>query len=120
MGQQATIQAAVSNAFNGLGDLKQLITHRAISGTTYDPGTGEVTPTTVEQPNVPAVFTEYATREIDGTTIVSGDIALLIPTTSLNVTPKVDDIFVDGTDEWRVVNLMIDPANALWTIQVRR
>ncbi len=68
------------------------------------------------------IIDDYKDDEIDGTSIKAGDRRILIiaGTLSSDVVPKANwKVSIEGTEDYRVVDAMRDPAAATWTLQVR-
>lgn len=72
---------------------------------------------------VSVVFEEYSTQSIDGINIHAGDRKALVPVLNLPIVPSSQDmaqVLEEGV--WRdysVIDKSTDPADSLWTIQMR-
>ena len=119
MGLKETIQAAVQSGLKGLGNLQPNLTYQAAGTPSYNATTGASSVTTTSY-TVPGTFAAYRKDEIDGQVIRPEDQKCLIGALALPVTPTVNDQIVNGTETWLVVGVRIDPAGALWVLQVRR
>lgn len=104
------------------------ITYRHASGArSYDPVTGTTTGTTTDYV-VQAVFTAYSRKDKDANfqsakriPIEFGDVKCLIAYADLPITPSMEDVVIDGTAQWSVVEQGIDPTGrALHTFQLRQ
>jgi len=130
MGMREEIQAELAEAFDdpdGLADaVKPVAGSRGVKGG-YDPGIGGTVPASTIQYAGRGVFGSYLAKEIDGTRIQTEDVKLLViqnelfegqagAVTDAPATPKIGDQ-VSG---YRVLNVSEDPAQATWTIQLRK
>ncbi|MEN5036888.1 hypothetical protein [Pseudomonas sp. TWI929] len=124
------IQADLAEAFDdpdGLADaVRPVAGSRTVKGD-YDPNLGGATPTTAIRYSGRGVFDNYQAQEIDGSRIQTEDVKLLVlqnemfeeqagVVTETPATPKIGDQ-VSG---FRVLNVSEDPAQATWTIQLRK
>lgn len=130
MGMREELQAELAEAFDdqdGLADaVKPVVGSRTVKGG-YDPETGGTVPASTIHYAGRGVFGSYLTKEIDGTRIQTEDVKLLVlqnelvlavdgsPSETLT-TPKIGDQ-VSG---YRALNVSEDPAQATWTIQLRK
>lgn len=119
MGLKDQIQQAVRSGLAALGDLQESLTYRAAGVPSYNATTGAPSVGTTDHA-VRGTFVRYRRDEIDGDAIRREDQKCLIGATSLPVTPTLNDTIVRGSETWAVVGIAIDPAGALWTLQVRR
>jgi archaellum component FlaF (FlaF/FlaG flagellin family) len=122
MGLKETIQNAATTAFSAIGNLAEVVTYVQVSARQqeYSPTTGVVDALSLKHSGVDALFTEYSAREIDGSVIKPKDNKVLIPGNEVTFTPKQGDMIERASSEvWRVVNVEIDPAEALWQLQCR-
>lgn len=119
MGLKETIQQAVKSGLAGLDNLQGTVTYRAAGTPSYNATTGASTLTMTDY-TVPATFARYRKEDIDGDAIRPEDQKCLIGATHLAVTPTLNDTIVNGATTWVVQGAQIDPAGALWVIQVRR
>ena len=120
---QDKINAKVPKAFDGkLSDAVRPFTgSREIAGE-YDPVTGSSTTTVAYSGR--GVFSGYSVQEVDDQHIRRTDVKLsgvlqnelILDADQAPATPKVDDT-IDGM---LVINVGQDPAEATWTIQLRR
>lgn len=118
MGLRSEIQADLAQAFNtDLADAVQPFTgSRTITGT-YDPVTDTTTGDQVIKYTGRGVFTEYTIKEVDALTVLITDTKLIALQNEVDELPQVDDT-VNGV--FRVVNVGADPADASYTLQLRR
>ena len=90
---------------------------------TYNPATDTITGASTTDVSVIAVFTDFEQDEIDGTLIVRGDKKAVIAAGSLNSPPENNDILIDGSDQYRIVQLMaVQPGDTalIYKVQVRK
>ena len=130
MGMREEIQADLAEAFDdpdGLADaVRPVAGSRTIKGG-YDPEIGGTGPASTIHYTGRGVFGSYLAKEIDGTRIQTEDVKLLMLQNELvlavdgspsetTATPKIGDQ-VSG---YRALNVSEDPAQATWTIQLRK
>lgn len=130
MGMREELQADLAEAFDdpdGLADaVRPVAGSRTVKGG-YDPGIGGTVPASTFHYAGRGVFGSYVANEIDGTRIQTEDVKLLVlqnelfegqagAVTDVPAAPKIGDQ-VSG---YRVLNVSEDPAQATWTIQLRR
>lgn len=119
MGIRESIQKAVAGGLDALGNLQDTIQYNSAGTTTYNATTGSsTTPMTTQ--TVKGQFVRYKMKEIDGDAIRIEDQKCLIGATVLTVEPTLNDTITRGSQLWVVQGATIDPAGALWVIQVRR
>lgn len=130
MGMREELQAELSEAFDdpdGLADtVKPVAGSRTVKGG-YDPEIGGTVPASTFHYAGRGVFGSYLAKEIDGSRIQTEDVKLLLlqnelfegqagALTGVPAAPKIGDQ-VSG---YRALNVSEDPAQATWTIQLRR
>jgi hypothetical protein len=129
MGMREELQAELAEAFDdpaGLGDAIKPVEGSRKSSPVYDPSTGTTTGGTVTYSGR-GMFGSYLAKEIDGSLIQTTDEKLLILQSELFVSvggaptptpaePKIGDT-LGGK---RVLNVSQDPAEATWTVQLRK
>jgi hypothetical protein len=129
MGMREEFQAELAEAFDdpdGLADAVKPVEGSRKSTPVYDPSTGTTTGGTITYTGR-GVFGSYLAQEIDGSLIQTTDEKLLILQSELFVSvdgaptptpaePKIGDT-VGGK---RVLNVSQDPAEATWTVQLRK
>jgi hypothetical protein len=89
----------------------------------YNADTDTMDGGTVSDVSVKVLFTEYRQNEIDNTIILRGDKKILIADAALGFAPQHNDIIVDGTDHYKVINLStVQPGDTplLYKLQVRK
>ena len=99
-------------------DVSQDITIQRVSGA-YDDEAG-VVDDIVTEVEVRGIVGPYSENQIDGVSILNGDIRMLIAVNSLSQPPALqnDLLIVDGV-EYKVVGISLDAARAVWRIQLR-
>lgn len=130
MGMREELQAELAEAFDdpvGLADaVKPVAGSRTVKGG-YDPEIGGTVPASTIHYTGRGVFGSYLAKEIDGTRIQTEDVKLLVlqnelfegqagAVTDVPAAPKIGDQ-VSG---YRALNVSEDPAQATWTIQLRK
>ncbi|UVL26820.1 hypothetical protein [Pseudomonas donghuensis] len=130
MGMREEIQAELAEAFSdpdGLADaVKPVVGSRTIKGS-YDPEIGGTAPATTIRYTGRGVFGSYLAKEIDGSRIQTEDVKLLVLQSELfeeqggqvSETPAAPKIG-DQVSGYRALNVSEDPAQATWTIQLRK
>lgn len=125
------IAALVKTAFTTVGSsvdgVVRTVTYRAAGAQVYNPTTGANATTFTDFP-VPAIFVGYSRKEKETDfqnsrrqTIEFGDQKVLIAYSDLPLSPSMEDVFLDGTSTWRVINHSLDPTGkGLHTFQVRQ
>ncbi|MCO7515713.1 hypothetical protein NJF44_10680 [Pseudomonas guariconensis] len=130
MGMREELQADLAEAFDdldGLADAVRPVTGSRIVNGGYDPEIGGTVPASTIHYSGRGVFGSYLVKEIDGSRIQTEDVKLLVlqnelfeeqggAATEMPATPKIGDQ-VSG---YRVLNVTEDPAQATWTIQLRK
>lgn len=130
MGMREELQAELAEAFDdpdGLADaVKPVAGSRTLKGG-YDPEIGGTVPASTINYAGRGVFGSYLAKEIDGSRIQTEDVKLLVlqnelfegqagAVTDVPALPKIGDQ-VNG---YRALNVSQDPAQATWTIQLRK
>ncbi|KAB5626281.1 hypothetical protein F7234_03865 [Pseudomonas putida] len=130
MGMREELQAELAEAFDdpeGLADaVKPVAGTRTIKGG-YDPAIGGTVPASTLHYTGRGVFGSYLAKEIDGSRVQTEDVKLLVlqnelfegqagAVTDAPAAPKIGDQ-VSG---YRALNVSEDPAQATWTVQLRK
>lgn len=130
MGMREEIQADLAEAFDdpdGLADaVKPVAGTRTVKGD-YDAEIGGTAPASTIRYSGRGVFGSYLAKEIDGSRIQTEDVKLLVLqnelfeeqaglVTEAPASPKIGDQ-ISG---YRTLNVSEDPAQATWTIQLRK
>ncbi len=115
MGIREDVQRDIAEAFDtDLADAVRAFTLTRVTGTGYDPLTGDETQTT-DTFDSRGVFGGFKTEQVDNQHILATDEELTVLQNELDTTPEIGD---DITGK-RVMNVWADPAGATWTIQLR-
>ena len=126
MGIRDDLQADIAEAFDGdLADAVNSFTGSYQTAGTYDPITETTTGSTVTYSGR-GVLASYVLNRIDGVNILHGDLKLIALVNEVTDKPAVDHIItapdlVKGTSQtYKVITVKTDPAQASYTIQLRR
>ena len=119
MSLKGVFQNAAQTINRAFGDVPRDVVYYSRSSTVYDASTG--VPTVVEAATSTSAFIlEFSERD-DGFDVQAGDRKLLIAgldLPSIRAKPH-DQVQVDGFGMMTVVDARIDPADAMWELQVR-
>ncbi|HCB0413113.1 TPA: glutamate 5-kinase [Klebsiella pneumoniae] len=126
MGIRDKIQTKVAKAFDTkLADAVNDFTGSYVIKTGWDPVTetgGETQVTYTGR----GVLSKYSLNRIDGVNILHGDLKLTALTNEVTDKPKVDhiitapDLVAGGQQRYKVITAGTDPAQAAYSIQLRR
>jgi hypothetical protein len=120
MGLKDTIQQAVKSGLQALDDLREAIEYHQAGTPGYNATSGAVTTSSTPYSAL-GTFVRYQKREVDGVVIRPEDQKLLLaPDQIPAVTPTLNDWVERGSQTWVVQAVGIDPAGALWVLQVRQ
>jgi len=118
---RSQVQTLLSRALATFGDAREDVTYQG-SGGTYDP----LTETTMEAPGALSLenvlFTDFRVDQIDNVTVLSKDKQVIVA--GLGLDPSV--FVIEGTftrsngEVWRIINLRLDPAGAIFLLHVRQ
>lgn len=119
------IQDAIQQGLGTLRDpdlgIQTLCTYRSVGVPSYVPSTGVITATPTSYTSVPAIFTSFSRREIDGEAVREEDQRAIIATLDLTPVPTVNDTIVRADSSvWSIIGIAQDPAGAAWVLHVRR
>lgn len=122
MGLRDTVQNAAKTAISAVGDIAKSVTYVSMSKqSAYDPSSGDVWLEGTSYSDVSVIFAEFSAKEIDGEKIRATDEKALIAAKGFTPTPKIGDrIHKSSTDHWQVMDKDVDPAGALWVLQMRK
>lgn len=121
-------QAAFDALAASAPDTVRIVSYEATGAQTYNAATDTLTNVKTTYIGVSAVMTGYSRkeREVDFQSsrrqlIEAGDMKCLIPYKALPITPSMEDIIIDGSTRWRIVEHSLDPTGvSLHTFQLRR
>ena len=122
MGLAEVVQRAAKSAFVAIGNIPRTCTYTSVGTPVYNPATGTYSGGPTAYPGLTILFEDYTAREIQesGGTIVSSDMKLSIPNINLVPVPKITDTITDPDSVvWRIENINLDAARALYSFQVR-
>jgi hypothetical protein len=121
MGLKEAFQKAAAVAFNAAGNVKISVIYSSNPNPDYNPSTGVVDEEETHHPNINAIREDYAFDDIDDVNVKPEDIKLMILYADLSISLHKDQDYVtiNGV-RWGVINWQIDPADAVWTIQIRQ
>lgn len=128
MGLKEAFKAAAQAAFSAAGNVKTTISFTSVSDPTYNPANGGVTWNNTTYSNIDVILDEYSNREIDANpsgsregnrAVLPGDKKVYILYDDLTPTPKANDYVTISGQNWTVVGTYVDPAQAMWQLQVR-
>ncbi len=120
MGLRETFQKAARTAIQAFGDVGVSSNYQSYSTATYNASAGTYTPTYSTVAGVTIIFADFTIEEIDNVEIKANDKKALIAALDIStVTPAAEDLIIQGGKTWEVVSAKVDPADALWQIQVR-
>jgi len=123
MSLRETFQKAAQTAFNAAGNVPVEVRYDSYVTATSNISTGAVE-ARHERYLVSVIFEAYSDRLVDGVKVMSGDKKVMIPALNLPASPTTrDQIQVLENGIWKkhtVKDSDIDPAGALWVLQMRR
>ena len=119
MGLRETFQKAAQVGMKVAGNVPIAVVYRSISGDpTYNPATGTVTEFEVAY-KVNMLFDLNLSEDVKNIALDHNEKLGYIAVKDLGTTPKTDDrVEIDYVD-WTVVDVMTDPADALWILRIK-
>ncbi len=121
MGLRDAIQNAVNSAIIATGDIAVSTTYETFGSTTYNASAGTNVTTRVTTGNVSVIFDMFRIDQIDGVNVKPEDkLALVAQKQIPGITPGINDRILEGTVVWQVQRVNVDPAGAMWQLQVRK
>lgn len=125
MSLKSTFQNAAQAAIKAFSDVREEVTYRAWSSTTYNLDTREVTVTPTEK-KLKGIWEDFTTDEIDNVNVLVQDRLFILSGKDFTdmfgsgTAPHPLDQIQRGSDErWQVVRIERDPADASYALQVR-
>ena len=119
MGLKEAFQKAATIAFNAAGNVKTEVVYSSNPNPSYNPSTGVVVESETSY-TINAIREDYKFDDIDNVNIKPEDIKLLVLYSELSILlAEKDYVTMNGT-RWNVVNWQLDPADVVWTIQIRQ
>ena len=114
-------QTEVQKNFPSFGNIRAAVDYTSLASSDYNPTLGTVVEVVNStQNNVYMIFTSYKLNDVDGQMVNINDQKALCPVLDLGAIPSDIDYLIKDTVRWNVRNVQTDPANAMWTLQVRR
>tara|TARA_Y100000310_G_scaffold160700_1_gene160533 strand:- start:769 stop:1137 length:369 start_codon:yes stop_codon:yes gene_type:complete len=121
MGLQNTFKSAAQSIVTSFGDVAASTVYASFSSTTYNASAGTQTAVYSSTAGVKVIFDKFELAKIDNINIKPEDKKALIPAKNISaITPKPNDQIRASGVVWNVVNVVTDPASALWECQVRK
>ena len=112
-------KAAIA-AFTAAGDVKRSVTYRSMTSSAgYNPTTGTVTGLYTDY-SVEMIIVRVSAQEVGLGIVKTNDQWALIPQFSLTPVPQINDLIVEDSEEWKIVQIKDDGAEALWKFLVRK
>lgn len=112
----------LSVAASQIADKGRGVTYVSVGPSDYNPAIDELQGALLSEKEITGVFSVYNENVIDGT-IIKQDDKLLIITPQQNITPKINDVVIDGETRYKVVSVkIIAPGKTpvLYKLQLRR
>jgi len=122
MGLKETFQKAALAGVNAFGNVRaSTIYVQVSSASTYSASTGVQAVAESSTAGVMVIFDVFKFREIDNINVRADDKKALVPALSIpGIVPTPEDRIIESSAVWNVVAVEVDPAGALYTLQVRR
>lgn len=94
-------------------------TYKSMGNSNYTPG-NQVTNPILSSTPLEIIFDDIKAFLVDDVSIFSIDKTAIFPVLLLSSIPKINDLIV-GPDasKWKVIRIVVDPANACYQLQVR-
>ncbi len=119
MGLKDVAKSAASAGFDAAGDIKRGVTLVEVTGTSYDPDTGETTETTNTYA-VSGILSGYSAYEVANNIAQAEDKKFVFQQADVSIEPSViDRVTIDGVDH-QIVRWSQDPAQATYRLQLRK
>jgi len=119
MGLKEAFQKAAVIAFNAAGNVKTTVVYSSNPNPSYNTSTGKVTEDATNY-TINAIREDYKFDDVDNVNIKPADIKLLVLHSELSILLAEKDYVTINSTRWNVVNWQLDPADAVWTIQIRQ
>lgn len=121
MGLRDEIQTDIAQAFNtDLADAVKDFTLYHYGRDGYDVTTGQPLPPTETIADSRGVFDSYLNYEIFNSAIEPTDIRLVVLINELTITPRIGDRIEEGTNNFRIIFVEKDPADATYILTIRK
>lgn len=116
---KTSMQDLAKTLFKEFADIAQNCTYYQVKAGVYNPATGS-TNSTQKKSTVKAILTDIKAEQTTLGEVVAGDMKAMIVAKGIAVKPELNDLIVNANgQEFTVVAIMKDPAEALYTLHVR-
>jgi peptidoglycan/xylan/chitin deacetylase (PgdA/CDA1 family) len=113
------IKAATAAGFEAGGDLKVSATFTQVTGTNYDPETGNPTETAVNYAGIEGFRRSYTLREMEAGIAQAGDIRFVVQADDIGFDLSVIDRVTIAGAVYQIKEFSPDPAGATYVIRLR-
>ena len=120
MGLKEVFQNAAEVCVDAFDDLGNSLAYHSLGTYAYNATTGGQTESGGTDITITAIYDEIESKELQDRPVKITDRKLLVANNDISVTPKVGDYVTISSVNWNVVDFMTDPAEALYTIFVRK
>ena len=121
MGLKEVFQNAAETIINGFGNVANTaLAYHSLGTYAYNATTGGQTESGGTDITITAIYDEIQSKEIQDRDIKATDRKLLVANNDISVTPKVGDYVTISSEQWNVLDYLADPAEALYTIFIRK
>ncbi len=121
MGLREIVQAAAGSVVKAVGNIVVSTNYQSFVSSSYNATTGVMTTTYSTVTGVSVIFDAFRLEQIDGQNIKPEDKLGLVAQVQIpGITPGANDLVSEGTETWNVVKVRVDPAGAMWELQVRK
>ena len=117
---QSIFQNAAETIIDAFDDLGHSLAYHSIGTYAYNATTGGQTESGGTDITITAIYDEIKSVEIQDRDIKATDRKLLVANNDISVTPKVGDYVTISSVQWNLVDYLTDPAEALYTIFIRK
>lgn len=96
---------------------------RRVGNTPYNPATNDLFNTIKDEVTIKAVRQNYKNAQINGESILAGDILLLVDSKALEIGLMPTDKMVNNDEVWQIINIeLIKPADVVlfYKVQLRK
>ena len=122
----ALASSLLQKHFPKFGTFRKSCTYKEVDDSTYNTATGSATPVVLSSTSIEIIFDEFSFTQTQSSTIQGDESNILqidrkaiFPSLDLAVTPKVNDLIVEGTTTWRVMGISLDPKPAHYELHLR-
>lgn len=104
--------------FDIFDDITPTRTFRQYDASTYNLATGKAGQSYTDY-SLKMLLSDIDERKDNFSDVLSSDRKVTIPAKLVSFTPKTGDVVLDDSVSYRVIEVRIDPADAVWVMQVR-